>query len=68
MYSSAKRLVEDQLVSLPDDIEAQQLPNPDNIARYVNYHRQKLRPPHPTDLTFEVSGIFIADTVICCLN
>ena len=72
LYSSAKRVVEDELLELPEAITAEQMPNPENIARAVNHHRQRIRPTHPTDLDFDVCIVrlvcYVSDITIFVLQ
>ena len=55
-------------MKLSGAITAEQMPNPENIARAVNNHKQRIRTSHSTDLDIDVCVVrldcYVSDITI----
>ena len=63
VFDSAMSIIEDILLQESQENQVG-IPNPDNLARQVNYARQKQRPANPTSLDFELDNDFIPNNFL----
>lgn len=61
LFKPAMVIVNQVLIEELTDAPCPSLPNPLNLAKAANYLRQRLRPPDPTDLGFELNSHHIPE-------